>query len=83
MKKYSKPKIEFEIFSVSENVATGCGSDGGWIVRGMLKPEDCYAESDMFPEVHPYLEHGMCDFKATQEYCNMTFAEEYQMFNSY
>ena len=83
MKKYSKPKIEFEIFMVSDNVATSCSSETGWLVRGMLRPADCYAESAEFPEVRPYLESAMCNYKMTEEYCETTFADEYQMFHSY
>lgn len=45
MKKYVKPQVKFEFFSLSESIATSCDMDSGWLVRGSNNLDSCYAQT--------------------------------------
>lgn len=45
MKKYVKPQVKIEFFSLSESIATSCDMDTGWLVRGASDITTCYAQS--------------------------------------
>lgn len=50
MKKYVKPQVKIELFTLSESIAITCDMNAGWVVKGSSDfVNNCYAET-LWPE---------------------------------
>ena len=76
MKKYVKPEIKYENFSLAQSIASGCDPTLGWFVRGQVDVPGCYVESVVgggLMSVFNNSNTNCKDYKETEAMCEFAF----------
>lgn len=77
MKKYEKPQLKIEVYELSESIASGCGADDGWVVRGNQDLSNCFVETDSLgiDNLRFFAENtATCDNKDYESGCYMVLS---------